>query len=214
MSKALELFKPSLEQYDELKKHTERDPELKEIFNNHEMTIDGVMKVINKIPNSSLKDFMIQCLRQVAFLHVSEEAKTYLLYKTGEERDKAIEQAQKFKKSFIKLAKKHNDHSELDKVNQELSELSLHNIKSSKLISTWRQRSLSNFLKNNEEKIKEMKQLETLDNVNMHKIGLEEIKGNKRIGPRFDDIDSIHIETKQCVGNKNEIKTINTIKQK
>lgn len=214
MSKALELFKPSQGQYDELKSYAEHDPELKEIFHHHNMTIDQVMKAIDKMPNGGLKEFMIQCLPQVAYLHAAEEAKTYLLYKTGEERDNAIDKAKMFKNALIKLTKKHDDRSELNKVNQELSELTLHNIKSVKPLSDWRKKSISAFLQKSKEQIKESKQLETLDDVWLQKIELEELKMNKRIGPRLDNIDSIHIETKQLVGNKNEIKTINTIRQK
>lgn len=218
MSKALDLFKPSQEQLLELRQYAKNDPELQEILNDHDITLNQVMKVIENMPKSGLKEFMKLGIPQVAFLHASEEAKTYLLYKTENERDKAIECAQKFKTACIRLSNKHNDQNELDKINKELNDLSIHNIKSVKPLSSWRQKSLSNFIENSKDKIKEIKQLESLDNVHLNMYDLEELKqkhqsktGIKTSGPRLDDISCVQIETKKILADKKEVKTMNTL---
>src|SRR5699024_307480 len=100
--------------------------------------------------NSQLKDMMRQAIPQVGYLYTSDQAKTHLLYKTADERDMAIEAAQKWKESFYKLSKKHKDVESVQNVEKYFSELK---INSNNSLSSYREKSIEKFILSNKETI-------------------------------------------------------------
>ena len=156
MEKSLQPFKPSTDDFQALKDYSNEDSVIKEIFENNDIIITDIMKCIDKMPNSQLKDLMTQAIPQVGYLYASDQAKTHLLYKTADERDIAIEAAQTWKEAFYKLSQKHKDIESVQNIEKYFSELK---IKSNNSLTSYREKSMEKFILSNKEKINAIREI-------------------------------------------------------